>query len=298
VKHIARFDGREWVVQTRVASASQSCCGRESMPGLFQVVVLLVVSAASWAQTDQASQTDWPKQVMSGFLISHGFHSKQDESYSRKYRNLREASLDLGFSIDGLRGPLNARNYVPLNAPRMNDYRTVTLHGWYFEVTAKKGHTLDDPTAPCSVAVELLYGRAPTYLPPDSSPTIHIKSVSISREFARPPSITFDVSVTGKTILAFKQDHFRINMRQSSSYGDDYRLVFPDSSPVIIVQPGQTITLRAEVQGDDLEQFKQYLKKGKWEVRVLFNSVKDQSVVDYQFLGVTASDNSFEAEVQ
>jgi hypothetical protein len=339
VKHIARFDGREWVVQTRVATVSQSCCGRESMRGIFQVVVLLVVSAASWAQTDQASQTDWPKQVMREFLISHGFQSGQNETYSRQYSNLREASLDLGFSIDDLRGPLNARNYVPLvklapaakgrrgskkldkvwtdgdkvldtnsaapnnvQPPRMEDaYRTSTLHGWVFSVATEKGYTLDDPT-PCSVRAFLHVGEH-TYLPPDSSPTIHIKSVSISREFARPPSITFDVSVPGKTILAFKQDQFRIEMSQSSpsrSETDEFygELVFPDSSPVIIVQPGQMITLRAEVQDDDLKRVRKSLKKGKREVRVLFNSGKDSRVVDYQFLGDLRSDNFFEAEVK
>jgi hypothetical protein len=340
VKHIARFDGREWVVQTRVATVSQSCSGRESMRGIFQVVVLLVVSAASWAQTDQASQTEWPKQVISGFLISHGFQSKESESYSRQYSNLREASLDLGFSIDHFQRPLNDRNYLPLvklapapkgrrgskkldkvctdedkvldtnsaapnnvQPPRI-DARTVILHGWYFDVTAEKGYTLDDPTAPCSVAVELLHGRAHTYLPPDSSPTIHIKSVSISRKFARPPSITFDVSVTGKTILAFEQYRFGINMTQSTpsrsqtdDFGDDYGLAFPDSSPVIIVNPAQTTTLRAEVQGRDLKRFRKSLKKGKWEVRVLFNSGKDSRAVDYEFLGETESD-LFQAEVQ
>ncbi|HTC93566.1 MAG TPA: hypothetical protein VK699_08945 [Terriglobales bacterium] len=343
MKHIARFDGREWVVQTRVASVSQSGCGRESMPGIFLVVVLLVVSAASWAQTNQASQTEWPKQVMREFLISHGFQSGQNETYSRQYRNLGEASLDLGFSIDDLQRPLNARNYVPLvklapaakgrrdskkldkvctdgdkvldtnsAAPnnvqqsRMEDaYRTLTLHGWFFSVATEKGYTLDDPT-PCSVRA-FLQVREHTYLPPDSSPTIHIKSVSILRKFARPPSITFDVLDPGKTILAFEQYRFRINMMQSSPsrsqrdqfcYGDDYRIVFPDLSPVIIVEPGQTTTLRAEVQGDDLKRFRKSLKKGKWEVRVLFNSGKDFRVVDYQFLGDLRSDNSFEAEVQ
>jgi hypothetical protein len=345
VKHIARFDGRECVVQTRVATVCQSCSGRGSMLGIFQVVALLVVSAASWAQTNQASQTEWSKENLSGFLISHGFQSGQYESYFRQYRSLREASLDLGFSIDNLRAPLNARNHVPLvqlmPAPKgrrgskkldkaytdgdkvgdtnsaapnnvqppvmEDDYRTVILHGWYFGVTAEEGHTLNDPTAPCSVKA-FLKAPAPThYLPPDSSPTIHIKLVSISGKFARPPSITFDVSDPGKTNLAFAPYGFSINMRQSSPSrsqrdqfynGDDYDLVFPDPSRVIIAEPAQKTTLTAEVQGDDLKRFRKNLKKGKWEVRVFFNSGKDYRRVDYQFLGDLRSDNFFEAEVK
>jgi hypothetical protein len=110
---------------------------------VFQITLCVAIILASLGC--RTSQT----QSRERFLISHGFHREERDVFSRHYSSLSAASRDLGFSIDSLR--------IPPNGPGMDveDTRIADLHGWGFVVTADKGLTLDDPSAPCTVGTAL-----------------------------------------------------------------------------------------------------------------------------------------------
>lgn len=105
---------------------------------VFQIVLCVAAGFAFFGcSTPQA-------QCREQFLISHGFHREERDTYTRHYDSLSEASRHIGFSIHSA--------FIPPNGPPFGpDVRVFDLNGWGFVVTADQGRTLDDLGAPCTV---------------------------------------------------------------------------------------------------------------------------------------------------
>jgi hypothetical protein len=112
----------------------------------FRTIFLVAAGAALLGcSTTQVSQSRWREQ----FLIAHGFHREERETFTRHYDSLREASRHIGFSLPS--------GFTPSSGPRDGpDTRVYDLNSWGFVVTADDSRTLDDLSTPCTVGTALV----------------------------------------------------------------------------------------------------------------------------------------------
>ena len=115
----------------------------------MRTVLQIILCVAACAGFFGCSPTQSPKaQWREQFLISHGFHREERDTFSRHYDSLSEASRHIGFSMRSA--------FVPPNGPAFGpDVRVFDLDGWGFVVTADRGRTLNDLSTPCTVGTAL-----------------------------------------------------------------------------------------------------------------------------------------------
>jgi hypothetical protein len=116
----------------------------------MRIVLQIAVCVAAGSILPGCSTTKSPEaQWREQFLISHGFHREERDTFSRHYDSLSEASRHIGFSTHSAFVPPNG----PLGGP---DVRVYDLGGWGFVVTADQSRTLDDLSTPCTVGTALV----------------------------------------------------------------------------------------------------------------------------------------------
>lgn len=132
-------------------------------------------------------------------------------------------------------------------------------------------------------------------LPPESTPVLRIKKVTVPDDRTRPLSVTFEMAARGTGAFTVAQQQFSLHIstpRQPYLFVSD--LQFSNSAPprLFAIEPhtAATLTVTSSTNRDGvLPHIWSALKPGKYSVRVYINGGKTRDF-DYQWLGQTYSD--------
>lgn len=131
-------------------------------------------------------------------------------------------------------------------------------------------------------------------LPPESTPTLHIKTVTIPADRTQPLSVTFEMAARGTGAVTVAQQQFSLHISTRSQpylFVSDLQFT-TNAARLFTFEPhvAATLTVTSSTNRHGVPVTWSALKPGRYSARVYINGGKTREF-DYQWLGQTYSDD-------